>query len=266
MSLNDMSSEQPELNSLPADLNNMPAEMIAEIFWQLASDIHDVGNFNGRPVTTTTTSQLTRMATVSKHVSECFQDSQFSIFCRLVLLTLATSIKRASRPKDPSLMLGHIGRYAPWTKYDPYTLPAFADMVIKIGSLRVMDNRPTDPDEIKSIIEAVQRDHERSLTGEDFAPERFFGGAMIRGCDVTTVRHPFDVLYPLTTTYLHEETRMQVVESQRPEYYIRQLLREVALWTRHLATPWTSRGPPVSDENGAPLVSALVMSLLDAAW
>ncbi|KAB5540210.1 hypothetical protein GE09DRAFT_252089 [Coniochaeta sp. 2T2.1] len=102
--------------ALPSNmsLNNMPAGLIAEIFWQLASNIHDVGNFNGPRVTTTTMAQLSRMATASKHVNECFQDSQFSIFRRLVLLALATSIKRASRPEDPSLMPGLMA------KYDPY--------------------------------------------------------------------------------------------------------------------------------------------------
>lgn len=249
-------------------LNDMPPEIVLQIFYQL---LYVINNGKGHRWLTedferiTSMAELNRIATVSKHVYRCFKDSEFAIFRRLV----------------------H------WTLVDHSDIPGFADLVIKIGSLKFMKDRPTDPDEIERILKGVQRDEWRRRSRRHFTPEvsvklepkhydgvldwlasYFRAGTILnnyyrrlnktesRGIGVppqTFVIHPFDVLYPQSVYDVP-----MLPKSERVEFYISQLLEEVEKWRKHVKTPWTKEETEYLDsakEEDTPLAEPCCLAI-----
>ncbi|OIW32714.1 hypothetical protein CONLIGDRAFT_668349 [Coniochaeta ligniaria NRRL 30616] len=234
-------------------LNTMPPEIILQIFYQLCfvitkekghnwmtlpsgatslDELDAAGWKEISPDRVTIMAQLNKTAMVSKYVYQCFKDSEFDIFRRLVL-----------RGHDHA--------------------PGFADLVIKIGSLKFMENRPTDPEKIAEILRGVTRYYRTSPVYPDSRPElrvelhpkhydgvldwlagrfrrhtydndreRRRGQTVFRGPgipDATFVEHPFDVLYPATNL---------VPMNEWVGFYLRTLHKEVETWKKHLDTKY----------------------------
>lgn len=197
--------------------------------------------------------QLNEIATVSEHVYRCFKESEFAIFRRFVN----------------------------WTLLGQSEVPGFTDLVIKIGSLKFMENRPTDPDEIERILKGVQRDVSTARTGRNFTPEvsvrlhpkhydgllnwlasRYSSETLLNEArrkenptwpraegvpEATLVAHPFDVLDPLTAFSLPDWV---VPFPKRTGHYIAHLLDQVVEWREHVKTPWTKEESAYSDQRG----------------
>lgn len=233
-----------------ASLNKMPAEIILQIFYQLC---HLINNGQGHvwncTERVTSMAQLNQIAITSKHLNRYFKESEYAIFRRL----------------------------AGWSAPDEQGTPGTVDFLIKIGSLRTMPNRPTDPDDIRRLLQAVNRDDKdsRSLGTANFTPEvrieldpRQYDDVLDwlvsryrrykpwcwhveygRDTDRTFARgQSRGLVVPPATLIEHPFEflcpffmcgTVEAPTSERATYYINKVLKDLEKYTKHVNEPWT---------------------------